>query len=544
MKKRLIAIFSLLFLGGTGVMGQEILDRPQPVTVPVAPGRLSLEQMMERADSLHRAFRFQDAIGLYMSISGARLDADARQALDRKVTASQNGLNMTDFCATPHVVARQRFSRKDFFLFYPLKQRGWRTSPNPLDSLSDYPLYYPKDARSLYYSAVDKAGTRSLFVTEDRDSLWSAPRLLSEALTSTGSEIYPMLSADGKTLYFASDGLFGMGGFDLYASSWDEERQAWGSPVNLGFPFSSPGDDYLLMDTEDGKYTLFASNRECSPDSVYVYVVEYEKERARKAVRSHEELLQIVSLRPVDNPTRIDNASAVSSAVPDNANTRLYMRKNQEARALRDSLDRHQKEIDNLRARLVRAREDETAALTATIRDKEQAMVPLRKLLEETELEIRLVEQTFLQSGVVQPSGNEDREVVGTSSSYTFAKNALGQRFKLKLEKSESRAYFRVAPVGRFAQDNTLPAGLVYQLELFSTPRHAAVDDLNGLSPVYERLTSNLRYTYSVGLYPRYDAALADLNVVRLLGFPEARITAFRDGRPVSVAQARLEEGR
>lgn len=536
--KRLIAIFPLLLLAGTVLRGQEILDRPQSVEVPVAPGRLSLEQMLSRADSLHAAFRFQEAIGLYMSISGADLNARSREELDRKVAASQNGLNMTDFCATPHVVARQRFSRKDFFLFYPLGQRAWHPSPNPLDSLAEYPLYCPKDARTVYFSAPDKAGTRSLFVTEDRDTLWSAPRLLSESITSTGSEIYPMLSPDGKTLYFASDGLFGMGGYDLYSCTWDPETQGWGSPVNLGFPFSSPGDDFLLMDTPDGKYTLFASNRDCSKDSVYVYVVEYEKLRARKAVRSHEELRQIASLRPVNNPSRIDNASAVSGGVSDNANTRLYMRKNQEARALRDSLDRYQKAIDGLRQQITRAHEDETAALTASIREKEQAMTPVRKLLEETDLEIRLVEQTFLQSGVVQSGGTEDREVVGSASSYTFAKNAIGQRLKMKVEKPASRAYFRVAPVGRFALDNTLPAGLVFQLELFSTPRHASVEDLNGLSPVYERLTSNLRYTYSVGLYPSYTAALADLNVVRLLGFPEARIVAFRDGRPVSVSQA------
>ena len=532
MKKRLIVIFSLLLAAGTGLRGQEILDRPQPLEVPVARGRLSLEQMLQRADSLHAAFRFQEAIGLYMSISGADLSAHAREELDRKVAASQNGLNMTDFCATPHVVARQRFSRKDFFLFYPLGQRAWHPSPNPLDSLSEYPLYYPKDAKAVYFSALDKAGTRSLFVTEDRDSLWSAPRLLSEGVTSTGSEIFPMLSPDGNTLYFASDGLFGMGGFDLYSCTWDPETQGWGSPVNLGFPFSSPGDDFLLMDTPDGKYTLFASNRECSRDSVYVYVVEYEKNRARKAVRSYEELRQIVSLRPENNPSRIDNASAVSGGVTDNANTRLYMRKNQEARAIRDSLDSYQKAIDALRTRVARAHEDETAALTASIRDKEQAMAPLRVLLEETELEIRLVEQSFLQSGVVQQGGNEAREVVGSSSGYTFARNAIGPRFKMKLEKPASRPYFRVSPIGRFAQDNTLPAGLVYQIELFSSPRHASVEDLGGLSPVYERLTSNLRYTYSVGLYPTYDAALSDLNVVRLLGFPDARIVAFHDGRP------------
>ena len=69
------------------------------------------------------------------------------------------------------VVAQERFSRRDFFLFYPLKPSSWHPSPNPLDSLSEYPLYHPKGDDVIYFSAPDRAGTRSLFITEDLDSL-------------------------------------------------------------------------------------------------------------------------------------------------------------------------------------------------------------------------------------------------------------------------------------------------------------------------------------------------------------------------------------
>ena len=68
------------------------------------------------------------------------------------------------------------------------------------------------------------------------------------------------------------------------------------------------------------------------------------------------------------------------------------------------------------------------------------------------------------------------------------------------------------------------------------------VVEIHGLTPVYERLTPQLRYTYSVGTYPSYAGALLDLNLVRSLGFPEARITAWRDGRPIPINLARQEE--
>lgn len=524
MKRLILAIFILFGAAGNLLRAQDP------------------ERMMSKADSLHRACRFQEAMSLYLSVSGAGLAEAERESLDRKIALSQNGLNMTEFCADPTVVARERFSRKDFFQFYPLKTQAWRTSPNPLDSLSGYPLYCPKESDVIYYTARDRAGSLSIFVTEDLDSLWRAPRLAGEAVLSTGSEIFPMLSPDGKTLYFASDGLFGMGGFDIYASAWDDETASWGAPVNLGFPFNSPDDDFLMMDTEDGEYTLFASNRDCSADSVYVYVLEKEPNWGRKRVRDYKELDRIVSLMPMNDPSRIDNASALSEGRPGNANTRLYVRKMEEARALRDSIYRHEKVLDALRSSLSEASADELPALTSAISRKEEALKPLRALLEETNLEIRLVEQSFLQTGVVSGAGSGDREVVGAGLSYTFSKKPMGGKLKIKVARPSHKSSFRVAPIGKFATDNALPPGLVYQIEVFSSPRHASVEDLNGLSPVTERLSPQLRYTYFVGTYSRYADALEDLNTVRCLGFPEARIVAYRDGRGIPVRTARQEE--
>lgn len=520
----------LLLAAAVTMQAQNSLDRPVPLTMPVPSTHLSAQGALRKADSLHLAYSFEEALGLYLSVGE-----------EEKARAAQNALNMTEFCAAPHVVARQRLSRKDFFLFYPLKPQGWRPSPNPLDSLGGYPTYAPKGADAILYSARDRAGTRSLFVTEDLDSLWRAPRLLGESLLSTGSEIFPMLSPDGKTLYFASDGLYGMGGFDLYASAWDEETASWGDPVNMGFPYSSPGDDFLLMDTDDGQYTLFASNRDCSPDSVYVYVLETAGSRDRKPVRNHRELQRLAQLMPVTDLTRIDNQGAAPEEPVGNANTRLYKRKMDEARALRDSIYRHEKALDQLREALSES-PDLTADITAHIRDREAALEPLRKLLEEVNLEIRLVEQSFLQSGVAASASAAEREVVGAGQSYTFSKHAMGPKLKMKVSRYAVSPSFRIMPMGRFAQDNTLPPGVVYQIEFLSSPRHVSVDDLAGLSPVYERLSSSLRYTYSVGLYARYAEALLDLNTVRCLGFPDARITAYRDGKAIPVRIAVQEE--
>lgn len=68
------------------------------------------------------------------------------------------------------------------------------------------------------------------------------------------------VSSDGNTLYFSSNGLSGLGGFDIYKC----ERQSdasWGDPVNLGYPINSSADDLFYHPTSDSLVALMASNR-------------------------------------------------------------------------------------------------------------------------------------------------------------------------------------------------------------------------------------------------------------------------------------------
>ena len=442
-------------------------------------------QSPSKGDSLMRECRFEEAIMTFIA------DAD-----DGGADHAQLALSLADFCTHPCVVARKCFSRNDFFLYYPLAKGAWREGPGGI-------VYMPKGARELYYSAPDKAGTESLFFTRDLDSLWQAPVLLGEGFISTGSEVFPMLSKDGKTLFFASDGLLGLGGFDIFYSTWNEEKGLWNSPVNMGFPYNSPADDFLMADSDDGKYTLFASNRSCSPDSVFVYVTDFEKNPARKAVREPSALRKLLELTPMEDPARIDNRAAVESFSTGNDVTQKYMLKMEESRALMDSISHHMSPGDSL-------------------------LPVFRARLALVSAELREVEMSFLMSGAV--TFEEDREVVGAELSYTFARSPMGTAVKIPMAEVPQATSYRIAPVGRFAQDNTLPPGLVYQILLFDSPTHATLDDIRGLTPVYERMGSNFRYSYYVGLFPTYEEALAELNVIRLLGFPRARIIAWQDG--------------
>ncbi len=515
-----------------------------PAAAQTSPARL-----LAKADSCRLAYDFPQAVKFCEAAKEALDSADAAKVEDRLLMA-RNGLNMMDFCSQPTVVAKQVFSLKDFFLFYPLEERGWRKTPNQLDSAGG-PLaravYIPQGAQDIYYSAKDEEGIRNIYGTHLRDSVWTAPALINEQMTSSSDEIYPMLSPDGQTLYFASKGLYGMGGYDLYVSHRDSGSGDWEMPVNLGFPYSSPYDDFLFANTPDGKYSIFASNRECGRDSVTVYVLEYDSMPVRKAVTEVSGLRSLAALVPSGDKAMTDHSHSGETGQTDES-TRKYMDKMREVRALRDSLTRFSANLDALRSRFSAVSDSEKAALTAEITDKEMLLPVLNDTLGKAVKQLQAIEMDFLDNGIVidtrRLQDEADKEMVGAASGYTFTKNSFGPAPKLDILKPKPvfDYSFMILPEGRFAESNTLPDGLIYQIRIFTLARKAAVADLNGLSPVFERTTGSGKLAYSVGLFKSYKSALDNLNKVKKRGFRDAQIDAFLNGEVIGVTKAREME--
>ena len=534
MKSRITHLFRLLL--------------PAVLLCSTGLGRIALAQSVP--DSLRKAYDFRGAVDWCERMMEVT-DSTRRGPLEEELLLARNGLNMTRYCSQPEVVARYRFSRKDFFLFYPMENHAWRPVPNQLDSLGgdDWirAMYVPDGARQIYYSAKDADGIRNLYRTSLKDSVtWSVPQLINEEVTSSSDEILPFLSRDGKSLYFASKGLYGMGGYDLYVSNWNENTRDWDAPVNLGFPYSSPYDDFLFVHSDDGQYSLFASARGCAGDSVYVYVLAYDSMPVRKSIETVDGLKALCALQPRDD--RSDIGRQASGGIEEDENVRRYVTAMDRVRQIRDSISRFNANLDQLRDAL---RTEEDAARQTSLRQEilagEIALPVHQKHLSAALKELQRIEMDFLANGIVidpdKLRAEADREVIGASS-YVFSKNAMGPALDLVIDRPQPRFdySFKILEVGQFAEDNTLPDGLVYQIQLFASARKATERELKGLSPVFSRTGSGGRHVYSAGLFRTYADALSQLNKVKSRGFKGAMITAFEDGKLIPVQTARKME--
>ena len=93
------------------------------------------------------------------------------------------------------------------------------------------------------------------------DGSWSAGINLGPEINSQGDEMSPFIHADGKSLYFSSNGqAFSMGGRDIYFSRADETGR-WTSPVNVGYPVNTFANEMNIVISADARMVFLTSDR-------------------------------------------------------------------------------------------------------------------------------------------------------------------------------------------------------------------------------------------------------------------------------------------
>jgi outer membrane protein OmpA-like peptidoglycan-associated protein len=136
----------------------------------------------------------------------------------------------------------------------PVNTRDWESQPS-----------MGSDGRTLYFIRASKApdGVKGMdiYVTKmGDDGAFSKPERLGDNVNTAGQEQSVQIHPDGKTLYFSSDGLPGMGGADIFVSRMQPDG-SWGKAMNLGYPINSGGEDNSVLVGPDGQLAYIGSDR-------------------------------------------------------------------------------------------------------------------------------------------------------------------------------------------------------------------------------------------------------------------------------------------
>jgi len=119
------------------------------------------------------------------------------------------------------------------------------------------------DGKTLVMSVKrhDSYGVKDLYVSFQRgDGTWTGPKNLGQTINSGGDEVTPFLAADGKTLYFSSDGHPGYGSNDIFMTKrLDDTWTSWTEPLNLGLKINSSDWDAYYSVPAAGDIAYFTS---------------------------------------------------------------------------------------------------------------------------------------------------------------------------------------------------------------------------------------------------------------------------------------------
>ncbi|NDE11895.1 MAG: hypothetical protein EBZ95_15255, partial [Chitinophagia bacterium] len=98
-------------------------------------------------------------------------------------------------------------------------------------------------SQTLYFVSDRKAeeSMTDIYSIERKNGVWMDMKNPLKTINTDGRETTPFITANGRFLFFSSDALPGMGGYDVYYS--ENVNGVWGNPVNLGATFNSVNDD-------------------------------------------------------------------------------------------------------------------------------------------------------------------------------------------------------------------------------------------------------------------------------------------------------------
>lgn len=132
-------------------------------------------------------------------------------------------------------------------------------------------VYRSELGNKIYFSQPDENKTLRLYTSDLVGGKWTTPHELDE-LEGDTVQNYPFMMSDGVTLYYAAQGNESIGGYDIFVTRYDMDEKKFLYPENIGMPYNSPANDYMLAIDEFNNLGWFVSDRNQPEGKVCIYV--------------------------------------------------------------------------------------------------------------------------------------------------------------------------------------------------------------------------------------------------------------------------------
>ncbi|HTA63661.1 MAG TPA: OmpA family protein [Bacteroidia bacterium] len=170
--------------------------------------------------------------------------------------------------------------RKNKIYESDLQNNTW-SAPKALDTSINADIYQnhismSNDGKTIYFSSERNGGEGKLDLykaEKQADGKWAQAVNLGDIINTKDDEGSPLISEDGKTLYFSSKGHKGFGGYDIFKTSFN--GTTWSAPENMNLPFNSAGDDIYMIINATETHGYLSSSRAGGYGDMDIYEITF-----------------------------------------------------------------------------------------------------------------------------------------------------------------------------------------------------------------------------------------------------------------------------
>jgi OmpA-OmpF porin, OOP family len=122
----------------------------------------------------------------------------------------------------------------------------------------------PAKGNEVIYFVSNKDGSKGgmdvwYTIYDKKNKIYKAPRNAGSKINTSEDEISPYFDNETRTLYFSSNGMGGLGGFDVFKATGDGKK--WLATENIGQPINTGADDIFYTISTNREEGFFVSNR-------------------------------------------------------------------------------------------------------------------------------------------------------------------------------------------------------------------------------------------------------------------------------------------
>ena len=223
-------------------------------------------------------YDFESAIEMYARYKELLEDAEKEMSKDvvAELSKAKNAKSMLDHVEKIAVIDSILVDKQSFFKHYRISAESGTLLPNtklPVSVEEQTVGFLTQSEDKLMWAMPDENGVMRLAESVKLiDGTWDQYQLLSEELNDNGNANYPYMLQDGSTLYFATDGDGSIGGYDIFMTRKNSETGEYYKAQNIGMPYNSLADDYLLVLDDATGIGWWATDRNYIQDKVTIYV--------------------------------------------------------------------------------------------------------------------------------------------------------------------------------------------------------------------------------------------------------------------------------